>query len=54
MNWFEIHHFTRTGEWVVYKVTDNGNTQTRFKTFKTEAAAKTFGRKHWVRRWSES
>lgn len=49
MNWFEIHNYH--GVWNVYKVTENGQCYTLFKQFKTEAGAKTFAKKHWVRRW---
>lgn len=50
MTWFEIYHGKES--WDVYKVTGNGTSYVMFKRFKTEAGARNFAKKHWVRRWA--
>lgn len=54
MNWYEIQHIKATGMWNVYKVTENGQCYQLCKVLKTEAGARGFAKKHWVRRWTES
>lgn len=53
MIWYEVHYSPAKGTWDVYKVTGNGQTYALCKVFKTEAGARNFGKKHWVRRWTE-
>ena len=43
---YDIHYNRITNMWVVWKITDNGNTQEVVKRFKTEKAAKNWIAKH--------
>lgn len=53
MNWYEIYHSPTKGTWDVYKVTGNGQCYQLCKVLKTEAGARGFAKKHWVKRWVE-
>jgi hypothetical protein len=53
MNWYEVYHNSNKGTWDIYKVERNGQSYTLCKVLKTEAGARNFGRKHWVKRWVE-
>lgn len=43
---YDIHYNHITNIWVVWEITDGGNTQTVVKRFKTEKAAKNWIAKH--------
>ncbi len=51
MNWYEVHYSAFRNTWDVYKVTGNGQSYELCKVFKTEAGARNFAKKHWVKRW---
>lgn len=36
--------------WEIYKVTNNGQTYTRYKVIKTQKALDNFSRTHWLRK----
>ena len=52
MNWYEIYYSAVRGTWDVYRVTGNGQSYQLCKVYKTEAGARSFAKKHWVRKWS--
>lgn len=51
MKWYEIYYSTSNKTWDVYLVTGDGQNYTRYKVFRTEAAADRFAKSHWVKRW---